>query len=236
MVGKKLLHLCAPEPTGEASVQPIRPVNESKPQPLMHRTPPVHEPFATKYEESLAQLTSNAAVPIWDERRLDRGLDIKPLYCSASQRVAIEAIHREGQLTQRIFLPTAISQKEAQDFLAEQRLDSASLEMLESRWSIQNTKTWTTRDGAKKRRTLYQCDNTNEKEWQRRAPYDHTECLAHAEITRQEGDGSEIVFRVVGYFEHNEACKTAIMKRFPSIPLHPRVYEIALQQLRRGAG
>jgi len=62
---------------------------------------------------------------------------------------------------------------------------------------------------------------------------DFTGCLAHAEVTYLRT--TQKIIRVRGYFNHNEGCKTAVITRFPAVPLHPAVYEIALQQLKDGA-
>lgn len=67
----------------------------------------------------------------------------------------------------------------------------------------------------------------------RRNPYDFTGCLAHAELTERDSDGS--VTRVVGILEHNEPCMQSAMRRTPSVPLHPHVYDVALSQLQSGA-
>lgn len=67
----------------------------------------------------------------------------------------------------------------------------------------------------------------------RRNPYDFTGCLAHVEVTERESDGE--VTRIIGILEHNPACQKSVMTRIPAVPLHPHVYEIALDQLRNGA-
>ena len=66
-----------------------------------------------------------------------------------------------------------------------------------------------------------------------RNPYNFMGCLAHAKITEQVSDGQ--VSCIIGFFNHNPNCSSAVMTRIPSIPLHPHVYEIALQQLHSGA-
>ncbi len=58
-------------------------------------------------------------------------------------------------------------------------------------------------------------------------------CLAHADITTVEGTGE--VVRVMGYFEHNQACQQSVLVRFPAVPLHPHVIEVAMLQFRAGA-
>ena len=67
----------------------------------------------------------------------------------------------------------------------------------------------------------------------RRNPYDFTGCLAHAELTEHVSDGQ--VSRIIGFFNHNPGCYSAVMTSILSIPLHPHVYEIALQQFHSGA-
>jgi hypothetical protein len=61
---------------------------------------------------------------------------------------------------------------------------------------------------------------------------DFTGCLAHAEVTYVQS--TQRILRIRGYFYHNEACKAALIARFPLVPLHPAVYEVALQQLKEG--
>jgi hypothetical protein len=70
-------------------------------------------------------------------------------------------------------------------------------------------------------------------QWTRCAPYDFTGCLAHADITYDERSGE--ILRIIGFLEHNADCRLSIMKRMPSIPLHPHVVEVALEQLRNGS-
>ena len=64
-------------------------------------------------------------------------------------------------------------------------------------------------------------------------PYDFTGCIAHAEITERDSDGQ--VVQIVGVLDHSEGCQSAQMACLPSIPLHPHVYEVALDQLHSGA-
>ena len=66
-----------------------------------------------------------------------------------------------------------------------------------------------------------------------RNPYDFTGCIAHAEITERNSNGQ--VVQIVGVLDHNEGCQSAQMARLPSIPLHPHVYEVALDQLHSSA-
>ena len=180
-----------------------------------------------------------------------------------------------------VFVPSEDSQRRAAAFLEEHHLDSSSLAMLESRWSIQDSRKWTRKKtGETLQRILYQwyalslslrslsethlhssCGyNTGARQagkkklntaramecaehtstapapdvWQRKAPYDYTGCLVHAEVTHIMSLGT--ILRVVGYFDHNTACTAAPLKRVPAIPIHDHVYEVALRQLRQGAG
>ena len=57
--------------------------------------------------------------------------------------------------------------------------------------------------------------------------------LAHLEITEDFTLG--LILRISGVREHNKACKEGLMKHIPYVPLHPHVYEVALQQLCVGA-
>ena len=66
-----------------------------------------------------------------------------------------------------------------------------------------------------------------------RNPYDFTGCITHAEITEHDSDGQ--VMRIVGVLDHSEGCQSAQMACLPSIPLHPHVYEVALDQLHSSA-
>jgi len=67
----------------------------------------------------------------------------------------------------------------------------------------------------------------------RRNPYEFTGCLAHAELTERDSDGQ--VTQIFGIFNHNPGCEASIMSRIPAVPLHPHVYEVALEQLQNGA-
>ena len=70
----------------------------------------------------------------------------------------------------------------------------------------------------------------------RRAAYDYTECLAHAEVTYKIlQDSNIVVCRVIGYLTHNDACRVAKLARISSIPLHEHVVQVAVQQLCNGA-
>ncbi|TDL28464.1 hypothetical protein BD410DRAFT_695097, partial [Rickenella mellea] len=115
-------------------------------------------------------------------------------------------------------------------------LDFAARESLDDRWSVK----WRDSSGKGMRETcrvLLQCDCGYNHEAAgskiRRNAVNFTGCLGHAEITYN--PRTERVLRIRGYFEHNEECKKAVLARIPPIPLHPSVYEVALQQLKDGA-
>ena len=63
--------------------------------------------------------------------------------------------------------------------------------------------------------------------------YDFTGCLAHAELTEHVSNGQ--VSHIIGFFNHDSGCSGAVMARIPSIPLHPHVCEVVLQQLHSSA-
>ncbi|KAJ3533425.1 hypothetical protein NM688_g7283 [Phlebia brevispora] len=188
------------------------------------------------------------AMFVWDERKLRKKVNIDALYCSAEQRALIEAIYREQRHSGHIYHPTAQSQRRAHEFLAAHKLDVDARKLpLDSRWSIADSRQWdrhSVGDDVKMRTVVYQCSTgydtaarqtgkgpipttssprkgrASAEEWQRRAPYDHTGCLAHAEVSlAQMLNGDNIILRIMGHFEHNDACLAAV----------------ALRQLRQGA-
>ncbi|KAJ3776501.1 hypothetical protein FB446DRAFT_291821 [Lentinula raphanica] len=147
-------------------------------------------------------------------------------------------------------------QRIALEKLADLKLDSPSLVMLESRWSSQHSQTWGMPATATKKRTVYQCAcghiapaslKSKGREFprshsfggvkaapsQRRMSYPFTACLAHVEVTVRVNNGS--IVKLCGIFEHNAGCEEARMNRLPAIPLHEHVYEVALEQLENGA-
>jgi hypothetical protein len=67
----------------------------------------------------------------------------------------------------------------------------------------------------------------------RHTAVDFTGCLAHAEITHLVA--TQQILRIRGYFEHNDGCKEALLARIPALPLHPKVFQIAILQLADGA-
>ncbi|KAJ7501990.1 hypothetical protein B0H11DRAFT_1799451, partial [Mycena galericulata] len=172
---------------------------------------------------------------------------------SDEQRHAIETIYgSEQELSLKYFPGNVESQKDAQQLLALHQLDIISRKQLENRWSIQWSTAWPS-GGKTCKRTLFQCSSGYHGEarqavklkyatvertqsatpWTRQNPFDFTGCLAHAELTEFEEDCT--VKAIVGHLEHNSACQAARMKRLPAVPLHPHVYEIALDQLKSGA-
>ncbi|KAJ7437671.1 hypothetical protein B0H11DRAFT_1935739 [Mycena galericulata] len=121
----------------------------------------------------------------------------------------------EQELSLKYFPDNAESQRDAQQFLATHQLDKLSRQRLESRWNIQWSTSWPS-SGKTCRRTLFQWQN----------PFDFTGCLAHAELTEFEQDGT--VKAIVGHLEHNPACQASSMKRFPAVPLHPHMKNIEM--------
>jgi hypothetical protein len=70
-------------------------------------------------------------------------------------------------------------------------------------------------------------------DWTYYVAYNFTGCCIHADITYNESNGD--IDQIIGYFEYNNQCKAAMVKQFPSVPLHEHVYEIVLAQLSHGA-
>ena len=66
-----------------------------------------------------------------------------------------------------------------------------------------------------------------------RVPIDFTACLAHVEITELQSNGQ--ISWIAGYLVHNEGYKSSVLKWLPTVPLHDHVYEVALDQLEKGA-
>lgn len=109
----------------------------------------VPKPADGSSEPPAAASASGAGIQ-WDCRRLDvtvssRSItpssaliasqcNLKQLYCSEPQRRQIEQLHSDGNIFKAFY--TTTTQKPAQDLLAWEKLDSASLKQLESRWSI----------------------------------------------------------------------------------------------------
>jgi hypothetical protein len=138
-----------------------------------------------------------------------------------------------------------MTQAQAECFLLEHGLSRTCLEQLEKRWSVTSSNKWKSGD-VQRKRVLYQCicgystearrktsKSKSVVEWTRRATYDFTGCCAHADITYNESTGH--TERIIGHFLHNLECKAGKMMRFPAIPLHEHVYEVALAQLFQGA-
>ena len=73
-------------------------------------------------------------------------------------------------------------------------------------------------------------------DWRRHAAYDFTGCLAHADVTYIDKPETRIVIRVFGCFDHNDDCQKSHLVRYPPIPIHEHVIEVALRQLRLGLG
>ncbi|EPS95721.1 hypothetical protein FOMPIDRAFT_1053897 [Fomitopsis schrenkii] len=142
------------------------------------------------------------------------------------------------------------SQEKARQILQDHGLDEDSEAMLESRWKRCSQRSWE-RAGGLIERVVYQCscgyDHNARKHGRKRkidgsesgasairhAPYNFTGCLAHADVTFIKS--SRQALRIIGYLEHNDACRAAVLTRAPAVPLHPHVYEIAVRQLQQGA-
>ncbi|KAF8527267.1 hypothetical protein JB92DRAFT_3218927 [Gautieria morchelliformis] len=156
---------------------------------------------------------------------------------SGAQRCKIEEIYKTNKIEDYTFLSTNETQQiEPTACMATLQLDFDAWESLASHWSNK----WARNSGKshnRSHRVLFQCD----------CGYDHqaagykkhlnavnfTGCLAHVEVTYLLS--TQNILRICGYLIHNEECKEAVIACFPSVPLHPSVYGVALKQLRDGA-
>ncbi|PCH35819.1 hypothetical protein WOLCODRAFT_145976 [Wolfiporia cocos MD-104 SS10] len=211
----KLLHLCAAEPDGQTLDGKITTIPEgSTPQTSVEPQP--------------------------QGRRAK--VNIGALYCNKDQNDALRALYEQQQHFTAMYTPSPESQQQAVSLLNEWRLDEVSSEMLERKWKVVWSQTvcgYDTQARQKREKPHNPTDTTtststsaSKPEWSRRAAYEFVECLAHIDITRVRGAGT--ISRIMGYPHHNDACNKTLMTRFPLIPLHPHVIEVALNQLLQG--
>ncbi|EPQ52685.1 hypothetical protein GLOTRDRAFT_122648 [Gloeophyllum trabeum ATCC 11539] len=188
-------------------------------------------------------------------RKLYAKVELSKLAVSPTQKAAIQALYDGGVIQPHVYDAADLSmQASVRDFLYAHGLDSDSRGKLEGQWNVVWSNSW--KSGAEGnvnhlksacgydsierqaseslKRSTNEHSKPSQKKWERRNPFDHTGCLAHVEITDQSLDGA--VMRIQGYLEHNEACQSSCLRRIPPIPLHPHVYEVALEQLKRGDG
>ncbi|KIJ39177.1 hypothetical protein M422DRAFT_258067 [Sphaerobolus stellatus SS14] len=207
-------------------------------------------------QQALTSLKLAAIPPHPSQRVLQRGGDIKVdityLHLDQEQKKAISFVYDSCTQFHQLFTNSDPSRKEAAELLGSQGLDMSDLDDLSNRWSIR----WSKLNGKAKKhkRCLLQCqcgsnsqarkvkddvikikqgDKIFPQEWQRKTPYDFTGCLAHLDITfdRQSFD----IIRITGIMDHNSACEKQEMQRLPPVPLHPHVWQLAIQQLNTGA-
>ncbi|EIM91383.1 uncharacterized protein STEHIDRAFT_153027 [Stereum hirsutum FP-91666 SS1] len=200
----------------------------------------------------LGEESKNSYVPDigWDIRRNDVKVPLRQLWITAEQKEHLSDIYATQSEYRKTFIATDSVQAVANTLLTQHGLDYATREQLESRWKTVWSTKWKSGDG-NMQRVLLQCacgyntdarqhstarrlnkNVSNEDLWTRHAPYDFTGCLAHADITFTD---SNMITRIVGYFDHNESCQTSSLVRYPAIPIHPHVLEVALAQLADGA-
>ncbi|KAJ7110244.1 hypothetical protein C8R43DRAFT_962415 [Mycena crocata] len=185
---------------------------------------------------------------------------LERLSLNATQRSSVDVLYESGQeFSIRADPDNATAQKEIRDLLLKHGLDIRQRERLENWWNVQWSVSWPVQ-GGKRRRSLLQCScgyntaarqetdekkpnakkvpqaseaSTDSRPWTRQNPYDFTGCLAHVDITERESDGA--VSSIIGCLSHNVECQNSVLKRLPAIPLHPHVYEVALEQLKSGS-
>ncbi|EIM80782.1 uncharacterized protein STEHIDRAFT_115633 [Stereum hirsutum FP-91666 SS1] len=185
----------------------------------------------------------------WDERRDTVKVPLERLWLSPDQKSALQGLYTAQQVYRRTFSTTTAGQDDARNLLSRHSLNIESRGQLESRWTTVWSTKWRTRAGdvhrvlvqcacgyntaARQQRVTVQQKKTNPQDpWSRHAPYDFTGCLAHADVTYSD---QNVVTRVVGILDHNDECREACLVRYPAVPLHPHVLEVALAQLASGA-
>ncbi|KAJ7881120.1 hypothetical protein B0H14DRAFT_2566083 [Mycena olivaceomarginata] len=166
---------------------------------------------------------------------LASNIQVKELSLTLKQRREINALNASDVILDAKFYVNGNQEQQSQyaavALMVSHGLDLDSREVNGNPWSV-----WwsTSKDGGKTKRVLLQCcDHREAGSAKRRTTVDFTSCLAHAEITYVLE--TEKILRVRGYFEHNNACKEALMQRIPGLPLHPSVYQTALMQLANSA-
>ncbi|EPQ56931.1 hypothetical protein GLOTRDRAFT_127317 [Gloeophyllum trabeum ATCC 11539] len=198
-------------------------------------------------------MSTSAPRPTGSTRTLYAKPELEKLSLDSAQQAAIAAIYQQGDIFSEQYDPDNPDiQREVTKFLQARSLNQHSREQLENRWNVQWGTKWRVA-GDMRRRTLFQCaarkameakkepveeeksDGNREASGTagRRNPYDFVRCLAHVEITERDSDGA--ISRIVGYLCHHDECNSAVLKRRPAVPLHPHVYEVALEQLHSGA-
>ncbi|KAI0826382.1 hypothetical protein BC629DRAFT_1455850 [Irpex lacteus] len=124
----------------------------------------------------------------------------------------------QARITLGVFDP--IKEEEqvtAASILAANRLDTEARQCIDNRWTIKCSCGY---------------DHTVVGSKKRLAAVPFTGCLAHAEVVCEVQTHHVLLIR--GYFEHNEGCLTAEYTRAPTLPVHPIVYQHALEQLKKG--
>ncbi|TFK46462.1 hypothetical protein OE88DRAFT_1667443 [Heliocybe sulcata] len=164
------------------------------------------------------------------------GIYTDRLVLNTGQRKEIEDLYHLNTIEDHQFQLQREDQVRAGTVLASLGLDFDTRVSMRYRW----TSRWVDTSGKgseKSKRILYQCqcsyDHNAKGVKKRRVPFDYTGCIAHVEVTYHVA--SDNVLRIRGCLKHNKECQNAQIARFPTMPLHPSVYQQALQQLRDGA-
>ncbi|KIJ36909.1 hypothetical protein M422DRAFT_260533 [Sphaerobolus stellatus SS14] len=219
--------------------------------------PPIYLSTSSSQESSPIVQTLNSlnlsSIPPHPSRAvLQRGgdikVDLKYLHISPQQLRSISDIYTSHSHFHQLFTDLHSSQQEAAEILGNQGVDIGNLEDLSSRWSVR----WSKIDGKTKQKHKRQCGSDSKArkakddarkaktggtiyphEWKRKMPYDFTSCLAHLDITFS--IESLQIIRITGIREHDPSCEKQEMQRLPPVPLHPDVWQVAIQQLNNGA-
>ncbi|GJJ10373.1 hypothetical protein Clacol_004599 [Clathrus columnatus] len=259
-IGKKKLRdwiICHNENMNTSLEKPV--MNETEVANVsLSLSPFIEELLEKQYDYFTSTLQPGLNIPPHPVKPvLQRGgnvkVNIKMLQCNTTQIQQIEDIYNDKKQFCRLFETTETDQHDAQRILEEHGLEIRCLEDLGNGWSKRWSKDNNLKPGTAQR-ILMQCQcgssttarqeksnvkkkasglEISPKKWTRKTPYDFTGCLAHLDITFVLKDS--VVQRIMGIIEYNEACIAQDMKRFPAVPLHPHVWQIALEQLNEGA-
>ncbi|KAK0430582.1 hypothetical protein EV421DRAFT_1933778 [Armillaria borealis] len=160
---------------------------------------------------------------------------INQLKLTNEQKIQYRTITEQGKIEEHIFSvcgdaeEVLESQSAAASLMGVHGLDLRSREAPENRWNTRHSRKITSETV----KAIYQCDcaydHISAGSKKRLTPAPYTGCLAFAEITYS--IDTERIIRIRGYFDHNAACREALLTCIPPFPIHPDVFKLALAQM-----
>ncbi|KAF9029036.1 hypothetical protein BDZ89DRAFT_1133294 [Hymenopellis radicata] len=235
------------------------PKSKATHEPLRLRIPPIKPPTTSKPSKPPRQHQirfGNVSATEAAEGRMKKAdrqnhqllarqqactLYVRKLILSTEQSIAIQHLYDANKIESYEFHVGGEAEQESQQATATvmgiHGLTFAALDEVDNRWSVAWSENTGEGDSAMKRLTKFSgsdCgyDHTVAGSKKRNTPAPYTACLAHAEITYVVS--TQKIYRVRGFFQHNDACKDALLTRIPREYLHPSVYRLALDQLANG--